>query len=247
MAYKQKTDPEDYESAKDYEREHGPVNPYDPDAPKKKKSPLRLALEILGVALIIFIYAFWIVRINLAEDPSAARKFVWTEARMSAYAADPDGYYVYTQKLDGRIDKDGRVKVSRLFIDYETGSVQFTARYSDSTAERAAELYGESRPDGECIVFTLEDGAGNVYDSYVWIPAKRWMYNWRRVVFEGVDLENASELTVKSYYINHVDPEEPFSSLPLWCASPVSYRADTGKAPSSADKTYPSPQWLTLE
>ena len=247
MPYRPKTDPEDYESAKDYEKEHGPVDPYDPYAPKKKKSIGRRIFEILGISLIVFVYAFWIIRINLAEDPSQARKFVWTESRIAAYEADPDGYAVYTQKLDGRIDKDGRVMLTRLFVDYNTGSVQFTARYSDSTAEKAAQLYGEERPDGECIVFTLEDANGAVYDSYLWTPTDRGMYNWRRIVFEGVDIENAGTLTVNSYYINHVDPDQPFSSLKLWSASTVSDRAKTGKAPSSPDRTYASPQWLTIE
>ena len=147
MPYRPKTDPEDYESAKDYEKEHGPVDPYDPYAPKKKKSIGRRIFEILGISLIVFVYAFWIIRINLAEDPSQARKFVWTESRIAAYEADPDGYAVYTQKLDGRIDKDGRVMLTRLFVDYNTGSVQFTVRYSDSTAEKAlaAVEYAEKR------------------------------------------------------------------------------------------------------
>ena len=247
MAYKQKTDPEDYESAKEYEAEHGPVNPFDPDAPKKKKSVVRRIFELLGIGLIIFVYGFWIIRINMAEDPSQVKKYVWTETRIAAYGADPDNYHVYTQKLDGRIDSDGRVKLSQLFVDENTGTVQFTARYSNSTAEKAAALYGEERPDGEAIVFTLEDSSGNVYDSYLWIPASRGMYNWRRIVFENVDVENAGTLTVNSYYINHVDPADPFSSLKLWSASTVSTPAKTGKAPSSPDKTYASPQWLTLE
>ena len=247
MPFKQKTDPEDYESAKEYEAEHGPVNPYDPDAPKKKKSPVRLFFEILGIALIVFIYAFWITRINISEDPAQVKKYVWTETRLAAYSADPDGYSVLTQRLDGRIDPDGRIKVSQLFVDQNTGTVQFTARYSDSTAERAAELYGETRPEGEAIVFTLEDALGNVYDSYFWIPASRGGFNWRRLVFENVDTANAGTLTVNSYYINHVDPGDPFSSLTLWSASTVSTPAKIGKAPSSPDQTYPSPQWITAE
>jgi hypothetical protein len=56
------------------------------------------------------------------------------------------------------------------------------------------------RPSGETFVFILSDDAGNVYTKYRFDAKSRPLYEFRRLVFEGVKLDAASVLYLDVFY-----------------------------------------------
>ncbi|NLZ36705.1 MAG: hypothetical protein GX897_04420 [Clostridiales bacterium] len=259
---KQKVDPEDFESAKEYEAKFG-KREFDPYAAKPKKP---LAARIFGwlvVGLIAFVYLFWIGRIILAEDPKEVTRFIWTEERAAAYAADPEGYpaMVVKQPTDDLIDPDGRIKVSAEFVDTKHGTFQITARWNTATARKAAESaadegYGDgSLPQGEPYVFALVDGDGNMFKDYVWTAFSRGRYNYRQLIFYGVDFSQAYDdegnpktrsYSLETYYAagGPVKIDSPDSSLRVWSSAALSEEADIGK-PTEPPQMNPAPSYLT--
>lgn len=86
------------------------------------------------------------------------------------------------------------------------GEVQFTVRYnSRSTINRLMRLYSlTERPNGEAFVYILYDNNGNKYTEYIFAEGQKPLYEFRRIVFPGVDLSNVKNLYLDVYYIGDV-------------------------------------------
>ncbi|HHX53668.1 MAG TPA: hypothetical protein GX704_02055 [Clostridiales bacterium] len=261
---KQRVDPEDFESAKEYEAKFG-KREFNPYAEKPKKPLLARIFGWLFVGLIVFVYLFWIGRIILAEDPKEVTRFIWTDERAAAYNADPEGYpaMVVKQPTDDLIDPDGRIKVSAEFVDTKHGTLQITARWNNATARKAAESaaargYGDgSPPQGEPYVFALTDEDGNMFKDYTWAAFSRGRYNYRVLIFYGVDFSQAYDdegnpktraYSLETFYAAGVpvDLDSPDSSLRIWSSANVSEEAKIGK-PEEPPQMYPAPAFITAQ
>ena len=260
---KLRVDPEDFEAAKEYVAKFG-KREFNPYSEKPKKPLLARIFGWLFVGLIAFVYLFWIGRIILAEAPREVTRFIRTDERAAAYAADPDGYTaaVMTQRTDELIDRDGRIKVSAEFVDTMHGTLQITARWNTATARKAAESaasrgYGDgSVPEGEPYVFVLTDGE-NVYKDYVWTAFTRGRYNYRILIFRGVDFSQAYDdegnpktrsYSLETYYAagGPVYLDSPDSSLRIWSSANVSEEAKIGK-PTEPPQMNPAPAFITAQ
>ncbi|MBE6606339.1 MAG: hypothetical protein E7635_04810 [Ruminococcaceae bacterium] len=139
----------------------------------------------------------------LARYTGSMAKYAWTNNAIKTYEQTTD-FTLMTQNLSKTIDDNGYFSISNYVYIPEINEVQFTVRYNNSTVDTLENFYTDVSDIGETFVFTLTDNNGNVYDSYKYLSKSNLIYNFRRLVFEGVDLSNAGTLYLNVYYINDV-------------------------------------------
>lgn len=192
-------------------------------------TPARIAgriIKYLFIGLLLFIYLISIWRICSAKDPKSVTEFRWNTASYNAMTASPETFGILTSECPDYIDDDGLFAVSgvmRLGEDVMgkgLGQLQVTVRYNDSTVKRVIEKYGlESPPAGEPFIYILEDSDGNRYRAYQYADSSRLMYNYRRLIFDGIDFSGREYFTLFMYFVNDVDPDSGcISALEVWNA-----------------------------
>lgn len=98
------------------------------------------------------------------------------------------------------------------------GEVQITLRYNDEGVEELLSTYGLSEePQGELFVYTLTDGV-NTYTDYSFVSDSRFTYEYRRLVFTGVEFEGVDELELMIYYVGDgtVDLAAPYEYFTVY-------------------------------
>ena len=113
----------------------------------------------------------------------------------------------------------------------------------------------DSIPDGEPFVFILEDNLGNVYTEYKYTSDKKNIYNYRRLLFDGIDMnaektveENGNEitkkfetLTLKAYYKDSVLLSEPYATITVYDTDhyhePIELEKSPQKTPDMMNRT----------
>ena len=200
-------------------------------------------LKYLIFGVIIFVYAIIMLRICTMGDPKSAGKYYWTAAKTEAYKARPDSFKVMDidEKSEGYVylTGDGKFAVSGIMLtlingDEEHAQLQFTIRYNNSTIKSLMKEYDLlSAPLGEPFVFVLR-GADKTYRSYLYAKDRKNLYNYRRVIFEDVDIKNGGGFIVDIYYIDDADLNgAPYGELPV-------YIKNSGAAEYDAAKDLPS-------
>jgi len=196
---------------------------YPEEEAAKKGFSFGKLLKFIGIGLVIFVYLLVFFRIFINTDTKKSKKFIWDERAIEAYNQDPDSFEVLTQKLDGYVVTDGEggykaVSYSLMsrngyftvgsFVYVKTTSqVQLTLRYSNSALKALAECYSlETLPEksDEVFCFALYDGE-RYYTEYSYTTDARFTYNYRRLLFEGIDLEALNTLSLCIYYVNDCD------------------------------------------
>jgi len=168
-----------------------------------KKLTFSKIIKFIFVLLIIAVYTLLLGRMFLARYTGSMAKYAWTNNAIKTYEQTTD-FTLMTQNLSKTIDDNGYFSISNYVYIPEINEVQFTVRYNNSTVDTLENFYTDVSDIGETFVFTLTDNNGNVYDSYKYLSKSNLIYNFRRLVFEGVDLSNAGTLYLNVYYINDV-------------------------------------------
>lgn len=145
----------------------------------------KLIAGIIIVGTFVLIFA----RSAFMKVPKAYTGFTFTDAGVSAHEAGALDVLLHTPYES--YDDDGTFHVSDVAISRATGEVQLTVRYnSRSTINELMSRYAlTERPGGEVFVYILSDDEGNTYTDYVFAAASRPLYEFRRVIFTGVDLD----------------------------------------------------------
>ena len=185
---------------------------YEYEENKKRFTPKKIILFIFRlIAFIIIAGTFVLIigRIQLMKVPGSMKGLTWTDSIVEAFdngelsveLHTPAESYDNGVKINGKYIK-GRYNISEVALSRSTDEVQFTFRYnSRSTINTLMELYGlTERPSGEVFVFKLRDNNGNAYSDYSFAAASRPLYEFRRVIFGGVDLANVEKLYLDVYY-----------------------------------------------
>lgn len=206
-------------------------NDYYSDGDAKPKSKVGKILRWLGIALILLVYGLLMFRIFIKNDPKSAKQFLWTPDTVAAYEQNPSSFEVLTQKIqsfsyalgekDERghekyesrtyndITSGGSFKISNLVYVKSAGELQITVRFNRSAVEKVQALYNlPEKPAGEIFFFALDDGS-DYYTDYSYVATKRFTYEYRRLVFSNVDLEDTETLNLNIYYIDDVTPSAP--------------------------------------
>ncbi len=185
---------------------------YEYEESKKRFTPKKIVTFIFKLIAFIIIagtFALILGRIQLMKLPKSMKGLTWTDSIVEAFENGELDVILHTPresydsgvKINGKYVK-GRYNISEVALSHSTNEVQFTFRYnSRSTINTLMELYGlTERPDGEVFVYRLRDGAGNTYSDYTFASASRPLYEFRRVIFGGVDLADVDILYLDVYY-----------------------------------------------
>ncbi len=179
---------------------------------KKKRFTVKKLLKYIALLLILIVYVLLIGRMALAKVSGDMARYLWTESGALAYKSSPKDYKIQTAYITAVIDEDtGYYHISNFTFVKGTGEVQLTIRYNDSTVDELDKFYPNREKTPEDFVFVISDDYGNVYDTYKYISSSNLLYNFRRVVFENVDLETDSSLYLSIYYIGDVSLDCPMT------------------------------------
>lgn len=187
-----------------------------------------------------FVIAILLWRIFSGEAPKNMQELLLTDSTVQSLNNSSTPFDVYYYQHKDNLTKDGKFSASHIYYIPAEKQVQITVRYNNSTVKKLMSDYSLStKPDFEPFVFTLTDGLGNTYTEYKYISGSKNMYNYRRLVFDGVDLDsliveeppfNATEdevnkfkeitkdkyLVLNIYYKNDVLLSEPYGKLPVF-------------------------------
>ena len=208
--------------------------PYDDEKENnKKRFTIGKLLKYIAIAMIVLIYALIFFRIGISNDTEIAKSFIWTEESVKAYNdSNGKGITVLSQKLeaypltdeDGNVlemvrfdelSEDGYFKVSNFMYVKETKEVIITLRYNDTCKEYYSEEYGVDTSVSELFVFTLT-GGGKTYSDYTYVTDSRFTYNYRRLIFTGIELDEVASLSIQAYCVGNPDSEKPACDMPIY-------------------------------
>ena len=201
-------------------------DPFTEDERYKKyfafKKILKFTLKTLVYVSVFGVVAALLFRIYSIQEPDAATDFIWNESGIAAYNQNPN-LKVYSQKMvdyvwtdpstgesknierdsfnGGKEIGDQTMQISHLSYIPQTGQVQITFRWNQN-AEKAllSDFEINELPKGEIFRFTLEDEKGNMYGDVSYVASSRYIYEYRRLVFDDVDIKSANELYLNIYF-----------------------------------------------
>lgn len=226
----------------EYDNEYDSVRGKKNTFGKILKKTVIFCLEFL--AILVFAVLIW--RVFSTNDPKTVTKFLWNEAGIEAYNKTPGEFLAYEYDHNNNLTPDGKFAASSVYFVPLTGQFQITLRYNDSTVkylieelmnehglskEGVAEEFGiTENTEKELFVFTLTDNLGNTYTDYEYISDTRYMYNYRRLIFDGIDMSAARNvekngeivtekfeyLVLNVYFIDDVLLSKPYGTMPVY-------------------------------
>ncbi len=141
-------------------------------------------------AILFIIIAMFIFRCCMASDRSVYSKPAVTDALRQAYSDGTSVILFHTQTSE--ISDDGLFAAYNMFFSPESGELQLTVRWNNSTYRSTG------KPEGYDFDFVaVNETTGEEYPCVVIEGTKRLMYNYRRVTAEGVSLDSSDQLTIK--------------------------------------------------
>ncbi len=177
---------------------------------------------ILGISL--FIYGFFMFRLCTMDDPKEMQKILWNDVNRAAYAADPAGFEAYDQEPDTIITPNGTFWISGVVHLPDANQIQITIKFNDSTRDHLKEwLKKKELADDSFAVpeepfdYSLIDNNGVRYHPSSVATATKQNYNYRRLVFENIDMNTVTDLYADMYYLGDIDyAAAPYGSLKVW-------------------------------
>ena len=151
--------------------------------------------------------------------PSQMKSILWTDSTRQTYRADPNGFEAYSQVLVFSYDDpdEGNFFASNQLIIPSAEQLQITVRYNDSTLERFADKFEMEIADLS-FVYYLSDQDGNHYPLTLSASDRAFnLYNYERLVFEGIDISKVTNLYLDIYIDGNADLEgKPAACIPLY-------------------------------
>ncbi len=199
----------------------------------KTKKIAKITFKTVILAISFFIYAFFIFRLCSTQDaPKSVSSVVWNETARAAYAADPDGFQILSQEPSTFITDDGRFWISNVVYLPQAKQLQLTIKYNDSTLKYLKEALAKQasgEDDAEPLTadditlpdepfdYTVLDNSGTRYTEHTSIADREQNYNYRRLVFENIEIPEYAAYYIDMYYVGAVDYTAiPYGSLLAW-------------------------------
>ena len=192
------------------------------------RKTISITLKLLALAVFVFL----IIRMNMGNDPKQSKTFVWTENSITAYNNDPSSFKAYLYKHPDNFSHDGLFSATNVYFVPSIGQFQISVRYNDSTLKYIAEEYKLDKvPTGEQFIYIITDTYGNTYTDYTITHFDKNIYNFNRIVFEGIDLNatknntTGEEITTEGvefylllnvYYVDDVVLSSPLGVIPIY-------------------------------
>lgn len=141
-----------------------------------------------ATAILLIVCAMFIVRCFMVADKSTFSKPALTDAMQAAYA---DGESVtYTVDIQKEISDDGYFSAYGFYYTPESGEVQLAVRWNDSVYG-----YTDMTAGHEFTFYLLNETTGAKYPASAVESKDKNIYNFRRLIAEGVSLGENEALT----------------------------------------------------
>lgn len=187
---------------------HNEFEHEDDDWRPEKSKFRKITEKTLTVAVLCFVFGiiiFMVIRLMTSYPPSSMKKMVWNESALAAYQNDPNGFSVSYYPSTDSFSDDSMFSISQITYIPSIGQYQATVRYNKRVLNYLCNDYGLTAvPDGETYIFMLRDNHGNVYKTYSYTAESRSNYEYRHVIFDGVDMDDVTKLVLEVYYIGDV-------------------------------------------
>lgn len=236
---------------------------YDPfeDDPRYKryykiKKIAKFTAKTFVYVLVFGVVAALIFRVYTIQEPDMATEFVWTEEGMAAYDKYED-FTVYSQKMlsymwtdpdtgeSKEIERDSfnggeeigdqTMCVSNIHFVKRAGQLQVTFRWNQNAEEKLlSDFELKSLPSGELFRFTLVDEKGNMYGDVSYLSGSRYIYEYRRLVFDDIDFSAVKELYLNIYFSGKPSLE-PYEQLIVYDSYIEPFEIET-EAPKGVTK-----------
>lgn len=192
--------------------------------------------KYIGIAIVVAVWVLMLFRIWMSGDTKFAKTFMWTDASIEAYKADPDNFKILSYELhsynitiekdDGTIEserfirnnitEDGYFQVTNMMYVPAAKELQFTVRYTTSSVEYLKTYYNLSeKPKGVPYHFMLTSG-DEYFDDYTYTTDTRFIYTYCRLVFSGIDIEDFDLIYMSVYYENMADYNYPYENMLIY-------------------------------
>ena len=180
----------------------------------------RKAMAICLALCLCFVFGAIIFRIYIADHyPKDTVRMVFTEPLTEYYTSKNGEITAETQNIRFPYDsaEDGNFFASGLIVVRDAGNLQVTVRYNESTLPKVAAFYGLTEtpaPADGLFRYTLtasyhtesEEGDYRTYDMSYLSEDSAYMYRYGKLVFDGVDFEDAVWMRVDIYYGDESTP-----------------------------------------
>ena len=156
------------------------------------KNAGRIAKYVITV-IVFFLCGLFIFRCCISTDRSVLKQLTVTDSLREAYAANPD-IEMLTHEMPFELSEDGYLMGYALVMIPEIEQTQITLRYNNSIFS-----YNELPEDAHFTYSLTDSVTGEEVFGEVLASQEKWMYNFRRVVFDGLSWTEENNLTVTLY------------------------------------------------
>ena len=181
----------------------------------EKKLTAGKVVRIAATVFVFVVIGLFVIRCWMAADKSRFSDPIPTDALRSAWA---DGESeMLTVKISAELAKDGYFSAYGLYYNPESGEAQFAVRWNRS-------VYGYTdMPEGhEFTFYLLNETTGEVFPAQAVESAHMSVYQYRRMIAEGVRVAADEQLTAVMDLRDEFDSrqvlkyaEQPFVSAKL--------------------------------
>lgn len=141
-------------------------------------------VKTLGAVIVASLCIMFLIRCAVAADKSMFSSPILTDNWSEAYA-DGDTL-TYTVDISAEMSEDGYFSAYAFYYNTESGEAQLAVRWNDSVYG-----YTDMEEGHEFEFFIRNDTTGEEFPAVSVDSGEKWMYNYRRLIIEGV---NAGEL-----------------------------------------------------
>ena len=180
---------------------------------RPEKNKVRKILEkTFTVGFVVFVFAvigFMTLRLIWSKPPQSMKTVIWNESAYAAYVSEGADFKIDYYPSTDSFSEDGMYSISQITYIPSIGQFQATVRYNERALNYLMSDYGlDALPEGEIFIFKLRDNFGNVYTEYQYTTARRSGYGYRHVIFDGVSMNDVTQLTLETYFIEDAGEKE---------------------------------------
>ncbi|MCI8332162.1 MAG: hypothetical protein HFE78_05000 [Clostridiales bacterium] len=230
----------------------------------KKRGPVFRVFKYILLLMAILFGVFLIARIYVNNTtPEEARTLLWTQEAIDVLREEgKENFSVIEHNLSTYNTSEGKRVLRNTMTDDayfsfshvqympSANQIQLTVRYNESTINHMIERFAlPDRPENEIFAFSLKDDKGNRYTEYAYTACAQDFlgqrrYNYRRLLFSNVAIDQAKTLTLTIDYIDPANPalSEEIDSIIIYDAG---FEAEAGRVQTDYEEPLAPSETLT--
>ncbi|MBE6639364.1 MAG: hypothetical protein E7616_07950 [Ruminococcaceae bacterium] len=225
----------DDNDSKDYD-------PFEEDPRYKRyyqvKKIVKFTLKTVIIMSVLAVIGALLFRIYTIQEPDMATEYVWNQTTLDAYNKKGENFTVMGQKMStyiwtdpdtgesktierdsfngGKEIGDETMRISNMYYTEAAKQVQVTFRWNQNAEKDLLDYYKLTElPSGELFYYVLTDEKGNAYGEVSYTKGSRYVYTYRRLLFENVDITKVNELYLNIYYTGQPEAA-PFEQMIIY-------------------------------